>query len=892
MTAEQWEQVKTVFEAAAAMPEPQRQQYVSDACKDQNGIRETILELLEHHTETTVAVRERPGNRAPALAVDDLIAGRFRITRLIASGGMGEVYEAYDEWLRLRLALKTVRPELLAEPEALDRFKRELLVTRRVSHENVCRVFDFAEHRTSSGSVVPCYTMELLEGESLAEWLAHARPLSTGQAAPLIRQIAAGLQVLHEQEIIHRDLKPSNIMIVPRAGRDPRAVVMDFGLAKLAAGDAGLFESVPEVNGGAPYFMAPELLKRGRPTVASDIYSFGLVIDEMVTHSRAFPGGSLQALYYDKLWEKPLPPSARSRDLPPAWEHAILRCLEAEPSSRFTAVADVVRTLEAPPEPAPTAAPPPSEPQPVPRRRLSRRAAIGALIATPTVGATAAVAALAFQQVNASIDVQDIDNQTNQPEYDYLCKGTTAELMRQLLQLHGVRVFHVRQARADAPVQKAGRFSLEGMLQLYSGQIRLSMQLYDRNQQNALLWSDNFDRRSVGDPLALQTDIARNAVAAVERRVLLGAEGDGRASGTLASAAYRVRHLFSMQAADALPGPPTSSATAFDLYMRGHHVLEELSPDTASASIGYFKRAIDEDPNFALAYASTADAYMALMNYNYVPHPELAKFARYYAVRAVELGPNLAEAHSVQAAVQQMDWDWNGAEASYRRALSLKPNLGRAHRWFGGFILQFGRFDEALREARYSMELDPYDRSGPPIMGLYLYFAGRYQEAVDLLESRAGKDVAATHHHLAQIYAWLGYTTGGSHHYFQLALDSARRCESIERLAAERSGSQDKSTSYTDQLFGLVYALQGDHTNAAAYLARLQEEMQAGKESPATLAWVQAILGRRDQACELLEQAASWRDRRLLYTKVIPYLTSLHGYPRFEALLRQMNLAS
>jgi tetratricopeptide (TPR) repeat protein len=417
--------------------------------------------------------------------------------------------------------------------------------------------------------------------------------------------------------------------------------------------------------------------------------------------------------------------------------------------------------------------------------------------------------------------------------------------------------------------------------------------LSDNQRKGALLWSENFDRQEIGDPLALQLEIGRKTVAAVERRVLLGAaDGDNADGRSFMAAAYRLRRTFALQAVNALPGPPTRSNAAFDLYLRGHHVLEEMSPDTASAAIGYFKRAIEEDPRFALAYSAAADAYMALMNYNYATHPELAQFVRYYAARAVELDRNLAEAHAVLAAVRQMDWDWRGAEASYRQALALKPNLARAHRWYAGFILQFGRFDEALREARHALDLDPYDRSGPPAVALYLYFAGLYREAVEMLESRAGKDMAATYHHLAQVYAWLGRTNpgAGAAAYFVKALDAARKCEALERQAAERSGSPGVHTSYADQLFGLVYALSGDTVHTKMYLSRLEQEMEAGKESPATIAWVYAILGERDKACDLLDRAASWRDRRLLYSKIIPYLFNLHGFPRFEALLRQMNL--
>jgi serine/threonine protein kinase/tetratricopeptide (TPR) repeat protein len=896
MNATEWERVKEIFESALGVPEQDRAGHVWAVCAGQPALREMVLDLLRNHTTMSLTAAAGVAWRAPVLIAGELIAGRFRIVRFIASGGMGEVYEANDEWLSLRLALKTVKPELVSQSDALERFKRELLVARRVSHENLCRVFDFVEHRhRAAGSdaeiLTPCFTMELLEGESLAEMLRRRRPLSCDEALPLIRQMGSGLQVLHEHDIIHRDLKPSNIMIVPRSGRESRVVVMDFGLAKSDSTEVELFHSAPEFQGGAPYFMAPELLKRARPSVASDVYSFALLVDEMVTDSRAFASKSLQGLYFEKLWEKPSPPSARSRDLPPHWETTILRCLDEEPGARYAQVSEVVHSLEAPP-PTPADSPPMaiSIPAAQPRSPMRRRTLLGALIGVPLFGGTATVVALAVQRVNSSIEIFDIENQTNLPGYDYLCKGTTAELTRQLLQLQGMRVFALHAPRSGAPAENVGRFSLEGLLQAHGGQIRLSIQLSDNDQKGAILWSDNFERNDIGNPLTLQSDIARNTVAAVERRVLLGTNAPrSRLGESLSSAAYRVRRWLPLQTADYLPGAPTRSNAAFDLYMRGHNLLEEVSPSTASAAIDYFKRAIDEDSQFALAYSAVADAYMALMNYNYAPHPELAQSARYYAGRAVELDRNLAEAHSVLAAVRQMDWDWRGAEASYRHALTLKPKLARARRWYAGLILQFARFDEALAEARQALELDPYDRSAPPAVGLYLFFAGRYPEALKMLrDALSDKDMLMTRHNLGQLYAWLGHTTSGaeSSGYFRMAIDQARWIET-----AERSTSPDGRTSFADQLFALSYSLMGDKAKTSPYLDRLEADFHRGGTSPVTVGWIYAILQERDKACDLLDQAAAWRDRRLMYSKIIPFLTNLHGFARFETLLRTMSLA-
>ena len=257
---------------------------------------------------------------APWLFRDgDRVANRFSIVKRIARGGMGEVYQVYDERLRLHVALKAIRPELIGDAETAERFRREVLVTRDIAHEGLCRVFDLVEHEVTTdsslppGTVIPCLTMQLLEGNSLQERLESSGPLSPAEALPLVQQIADALEVLHGAGVVHRDLKPSNVMLVPTA-EGTRAVLTDFGLAKPL--DESIFETRSHVQGGAPYFMAPELLKGDRPSHASDIYAFGLLIDEMVTSTRAFASESLHTLMLQKLGDGPARRAIRAIDLP------------------------------------------------------------------------------------------------------------------------------------------------------------------------------------------------------------------------------------------------------------------------------------------------------------------------------------------------------------------------------------------------------------------------------------------------------------------------------------------------------------------------------------------------------------------------------------------------
>ena len=207
MNPEDWNQIKQVFSAALALPPAERDAYVRGAAVDQPGLSDAVAELLRAHYGASQSFLE-PGSvmlSAPWLLRDgDSVARRFTVIRRIARGAMGEVYQASDERLRQAVALKAIRPELIGDADAAERFRREVLVTRNIGHACLCKVFDLVEHQISGragvpdGTVVPCLTMQLLEGESLEQWLSGRRPITPAEALPLITQIGDALQTLHD----------------------------------------------------------------------------------------------------------------------------------------------------------------------------------------------------------------------------------------------------------------------------------------------------------------------------------------------------------------------------------------------------------------------------------------------------------------------------------------------------------------------------------------------------------------------------------------------------------------------------------------------------------------------------------------------------------------------
>jgi serine/threonine protein kinase len=286
-----------------------------------------------------------------------VLAGRFRIVRRIAQGGMGEVWEAEDlEFAGERVAVKTIRPEIARDAWAVSRFRREIQLSKKVTHPNVCRAYDLFHHDVPGEEWITFLTMELLPGETLAVRIARMGPMPTAAAQPIARQVTAALAAAHAAGVVHGDFKSSNVMVTGE-GAAARAVVTDFGLARRENPGGDRVSSASVHFGGTPAYMAPEQVNGGGPSIPGDVYALGVVLYEMVTGRLPFAG---ETAFAAALTSTP-PPSPRrfATDLDPAWERTILRCLAADPRQRFSRAAEVLRALGA------EAADPGSSPSPV-----------------------------------------------------------------------------------------------------------------------------------------------------------------------------------------------------------------------------------------------------------------------------------------------------------------------------------------------------------------------------------------------------------------------------------------------------------------------------------------------------------------------------------------------
>jgi Tfp pilus assembly protein PilF/TolB-like protein len=901
MRAEEWEEIKRIFDSAVKLTPAERGGFLAGACAHNPGLLQTVSELLQAHDEAPGFLDEESAKPPlpPVFDIGQLVAERFRIVRLISRGGMGEVYETFDERLSVRLALKTLRPEYARDVDSLERFRREIRVTREISHPNLCRVYELVEHRLppeeagAPGRIATCLTMQLMAGETLQQYLVKSGRLSPTAALPLIKQIAGAIGVLHENGIVHRDLKPSNVMITPGdGGAEMRAIVMDFGLAKPFKGAKEAFESRSDFNAGAPFFLAPELVRGERPSIASDIYAFGLIVDEMVTGGGAFSGDTVEAILYQKLWSDPNDPLTRAPGLPANWCQTIRRCLHRNPAKRPSSAAHVVRDLKD--IPAETQAVPAfvramgkiGRLLPKVNRHPSRLGLLLGACAALTVGGGVFVGVLGSRPLNTSVVTFEFENMTGQAENEYLSKGITREVERRLLQIPGVTVmpFHAVRPK-DAQLKPAARFSLEGQLQSNKALTRLSVEVTE-NASGKLICCANAFENSTADTLEMQSAIATSAVDAMRDAVLL--PNAQSAGGGFPEMVFSLLHRVPLPGAQRALAAPTASSAAMQFYMRGRSLWEQRTLASQSQAIELYQKAIKEDGKFALAYADLSGVESSLLQFNFASREQLLRSAREHALQAVEKGPSYAESYAALAVTDQSAWNWGAAEQNFKHALALNPKSSVAHRWYGGFLIQFGKFDEGLSETRTAVSLDPYDLEGRLYLGSYLALASKPAEAIPLLRGfLAERDYPTGHIILSLAFAQLAMNTSAAQKREMLnhAMDEA----AIVAQGDLRSSAPDYARDSVS-LYALIFALRGDQENARKYIKVLQRGEKAGAVNPVDLACPYVALGDSRAALEILSRAVTARDSGLLYLKVYPFLEPLRSTAEYRGLIRKIGL--
>jgi serine/threonine protein kinase/tetratricopeptide (TPR) repeat protein len=727
LTPQQWENVKLVFEGVLEKTPSERISFLARSVHDPVVLSE-VERLLAHHMESG-GFLSQPGfpltpsttgsDPGQSFASGDLVAARFRILRFLARGGMGQVYEAEDLELHERVALKFIRSDLLHDDRSVERFKREVHLARQVTHLNVCRVYELFHHSRSNGEAIGAeaavfVAMELLAGETLTEFLKGQPRLRVEDALPIAVQMAAGLGAAHGCGIVHRDFKPGNVHLVPRA-QGIRVVVTDFGLALQSSHELSLAASVT-MSGqvlGTPAYMSPEQVEGKDLTPASDVYSLGLVLYQMVTGARAFEADTPLSMAVQRIKEDPTPPRTLVPGLDRQWETVILRCLKRNPKDRFQTGDEVADALRGKSKIRGTA-------------RVDRRILVASLTAALVI--VPAVFYFLWNRTPALTDkdtivISDFTNRTGDPVFDDALKQGLSVALDQspflnILPERKLRATLAMMGRpADEPVNQ--KTALEVCVRTGSSAV-LSGSIAGLGSEYVLLL------RAVncqpGDTLAQV-----QAIATSKEKVL----------DALDQAAAKIRRKLgesrgSVQKFDTpIAEATTTSLDALKVYSLANKAESEKGD---AASIPLLKSALALDPKFASAYIGLATAYS---------NQGETGLAMQYAQKAYALREHTSELEKLRIIVFYNDiesGDLNESLKAYQIWSQEYPRSESAHNNLGTTYYDLGRYEQALPEILKATELVPDDGVN------YANLIGTYVALNRLDDARAAYRTAMARH--------------------------------------------------------------------------------------------------------------------------------------------------
>ncbi|MEK6325096.1 MAG: protein kinase [Acidobacteriota bacterium] len=817
----------------------------------------------------------------------------YRIIQKLGSGGMGEVYLAEDTQLDRKVAIKFLPPESTADQQAKKRLVREARAAAKLDHPNICSIYEVGEEDGRSFIV-----MQYVEGETLASVM-RTKPLELKACLDIAAQVADALAEAHSLGIIHRDIKPANIMLTVRR----QAKVMDFGLAKMVEQES-IVESQAETQsplteagmivGTVPY-MSPEQVKSEPLDARSDIFSFGTVLYEMVSGRCPFAAESAAATFSAILTREPPPLARYALEAPTELQRIVSKALAKEREERFQTIKDLqidLRTLKQELEfaakqgrssqPAVTVSAAPTSSGSQTREETAHEPAaitaeaagapktssaeylIGEIkrhkrgtllaVAVPVIAAAALVYFAWGAKPIDSVAILPFVNANADPDTEYLADGIPESIINSLSQLPHLKVmsrnsvfrFKGQETDAQEVGQKLGvRAVLTGRVTQRGDGLAISIELVDV-RDNSQIWGQQYNRR-LADVFAVQEEIAKE-ISEKLRLKLTGAERQQLAK------------------------RPTENLKAFQYYMQGRAYIQRRTREDLLTAIRYYEKAIEEDPNYALAYAGLADAYVNLGVRGYIAPLEGRRKAEEATRTALALDENLAEAHVAlgQAYTPFAPYNLSLGDRELRRAIELSPSLAMAHQYLGGSLLQQGRLDESLEELLKARELDPLS----PIIARTVaanYLCKRdYVRALEMLRQANELSPAFTYGLEISVYIQ------------NRLLDEA--LAELENAKRER-----RSDPVLILSTGMIYAAQGKRAEALQIIKELEAMSGASLSQAQWIAGIYAALSEKGMALRWLERGLEAGAIGLFF-KDEPVWDPIRSDPRFADLLRRMGI--